>query len=98
MNQQPNISTASFPPPSIIKSIQVRASLLYWAFDSDKKLADVGEKKLTVVRSNRYTHLPEKYETERKNQYRSTERLRLLDIWCRLRGSGHGHIIRDYKS
>lgn len=85
---------------SVITKVQVRVSLVNeWALSSDanKKLSDAGEKKLTVTRKNRYTQLPEKYKTERKNKYRSTERLRLLDIWCRLRGSGHGHIIWDHK-
>jgi hypothetical protein len=69
-----------------MRPIQVKHALALWAISQKQKPGDdAGTKKIVVSRSNRYTHNPEKYVTERCNNYRRNSSVKLLDIWCRLR-------------
>lgn len=80
-------------------AVRCRIALIQWAFESDiLPTKDIKTNKATINRRNRYTHKKEKYTTERPINYKTNQRIRLLDIWCRLRAFEPTHVIRQRKS
>lgn len=94
MNQAQTIQINSYS-----QAVRVRIALVQWTFNSDTKHPeDQKTKNLTITRRNRYTNAKEKYTTERPDNYKTNEKIRLLDIWCRIRAYEPSHLIRNRKS
>lgn len=89
---------SSFQP-----AIRCRISLVHWAHEGNIKPASDTDseikKTLQITRINGTTKKTETYTTERPDNYKTNQRMRLLDIWCRLRAfAGVSSVIQQYPS